>query len=147
MINVQKEINQGEIKIIFNSPIGGKFSFADLGLEKSDLEVAGGNFRLDIELKQFPDHHFYKMPTIELAYLEREGDTLWVVEFNDTNVLEKSDHGGKSTVMLLDRKKLEGLVHHHENRLVIHGDFSQKVHIDPNNSWIHLLEVVGSVSN
>ena len=84
------------------------------------------------------------MPTIEISYQEKVGETVWQVEFNEEVVLEKTDHSGHSTIMLLDRNKLEALKHRHINRLIIHAEFPDEVHLSSEGSFFNILESPGS---
>ena len=86
----------------------GRFSLADLGLKGDDLLVKGGNLRIVIELGQLQGIHFYKMPLFEFSYLSNIHESEWVVEYNGQNVLEKKDHSGRSTVLLLKRQPITG---------------------------------------
>lgn len=140
MQGISTDINPGEIKIKFDNPKGGKLSLADLGILEPKLHVEGGNLRLVIELGQFPKHHFFRMPTIEMAYHEKVGETVWQVEYNGEIVLEKTDHSGNATLLLLNRKKLDALTHHHLNTLIIHGDFPQEITLSSEETWFNILE-------
>lgn len=51
--------------------------------------------------------------------------------------LDKTNHHGHSTVILLDRKKLTELEHRHENTLILHAEFPQTVNIDTEKSIIN----------
>ena len=140
MQGITTDINPGEIKIHFDEPRGGKLSLGELGIFEQNLKVEGGNLRLVIELGQFPNHHFFRMPTIEVAYHEKVGETVWQVEYNGEVVLDKTDHSGNATLMLLNRKKLDSLTHHHINTLIIHGDFPEEVTLSSENTWFNILE-------
>jgi len=132
------EINEGEIKVIFNEPKSGKVSFADLGLKNEDLTLENGLLRLVFNLNNIGEHHYYQVPTIEVAYKEEVGETHWQCDFNGETLLDKMDHHGHSTVILLNRKKIEVLEHRHENKMVLHAEFPEKVHLDAANSYINL---------
>jgi hypothetical protein len=134
------EVNQGEVKVKFNSPSTGKVSFADLGIKKEDLNLEGGFLRLVFDLEGIKELDYYAVPTLEVSYDENVGETHWQCEFNGETILDKKDHHGNSTVLLMDRKKLAGLEHHHENELIIHGEFPEPVHIDIENSFINLFK-------
>lgn len=139
MENVQKETNNGEIKIRFEHPVSGKMTFHDVGLSNKELLVAGGNLRIVVELGYLEDKHFFKMPTIEVNYRENVGKTGWVVDYNGEVILEKTDPSGHNTVLLLDRKKMDALKHRHTNTLVIHGDFPEEVQLSAENSFFNLI--------
>lgn len=143
MTMVTTEINQGEIKITSQEPLAGKFTFKELGLKHKDLFFEGGKLRMDIELGYIQDSHFFRVPTIELAYFQKESETFWVVEFNGQQLLEKSDKSGHATILLLDRKALEKHVNRHVNSMIIHAEFPEPVHLDYEKSYIHILEKRG----
>ena len=132
------ELNTGEIFIKFLTPRAGKLTFSDLGLKGSDLELESGLLRLVIDLEGIGEHKYFKVPTIEVAYEESVAETHWQCDFNEETILDKIDHHGKSTVLLLDREKISSLEHHHENKLIIHAEFPQKVHLSAENSYINL---------
>ena len=131
------EINKGEIKVKFTSPTKGKTTFADLGLKTEDLNLESGNLRLVFDMEGIGEHHYYQMPTIEIAYKENMGEIHWQCDFNDQIILDKLDHHGHSSVMLLNRKTISELEHHHQNALVVHGDFPEAVHIIAEDSYIN----------
>ena len=56
------------------------------------------------------------------------------------NILDKVDHHGSSTIMLLDRKKLSSLEHHHENKLIVHAEFPSATEIDTANSYVNFFK-------
>lgn len=134
------EINQGELKLVFDQAKGGKLSLADFGVREQKLHIDGGNLRIVIELGQFPNHHFFKVPTIEIAYHEKLGETYWQVEYNGEMVVEKTDKSGNATLMLLNRKKLDELTHHHNNTLIIRGDLPAEVTLSSEDTWFNILE-------
>lgn len=136
------DLTDGQIKITMKEATFGKFTMKDAGVTEDVYEVKGGNLRVDVELGYIQDVHFYKMPTIEFEYTEKIHESEWVVEFNGVNILEKKDHSGQATVLLLNRNKMKELVHRHENTLLIHGDFSEVVSIK-NSSSLKLLEAPG----
>lgn len=135
-------VTDGQIKINSENPIVGKFSLKEAGLSTETYKVEGGNLRLKVELGYIQDVNFYKMPVIELHYTDKIKESEWIVEFNGENILEKKDHSGQSTVLLLNRQKMVDFVHRHENNLIIHGDFSEVVEIT-SNSTLNILEVPG----
>lgn len=134
------EVNQGEVKVTFKSPVSGKVSLADLGVEDSDLALEGGFLRLRFELKGEGDLHFYANPTVEISYVENVSETHWQCEFNGEVILDKMDHHGKSTVLLLNRDRLESLLHRHENTLIIHAEFPEAAHVEAANSFVQLFK-------
>lgn len=134
------ELNTGEVKIKFTSETKGKVSFKDLGLEDEQLVLDGGFLRLVMDLEGIDNLNYFSVPTIELTYLENTSETHWQCEFNDETILDKMDHHGNSTVLLLDRKKLESLEHRHVNTLVIHAEFPEPVHLSAENSFINLFK-------
>lgn len=142
MSNLVLNTTDGELKIIMQEASFDKFSLQDAGLKEDSYEVKGGNLRLKIEMGYIQEYNFYKMPIIQLDYENNIHESEWVVEFNGENILEKKDHSGHATVLLLSRKKMLELEHRHENNLVIHGDFSEEVDIK-NDSYLNLLETPG----
>ena len=134
------EINPGELKINFTQANAGKISFQELGLKDEDLFLDGGFLRLVFDLEQIGEHSYYHIPTIEVSYKENVAATHWQCEFNGTTILDKIDHHGNSTVLLLQRKKIESLEQHHENKLIIHAEFPQSVHLLAGDSYINLFK-------
>ena len=134
------ELNLGEVIVKFTSPTEGKISFADLGISDDQLVLDGGFLRLVFDLEGIGEHSYYAVPTVEVGYKENVGETHWQCDFNEETILDKMDHHGNSTVMLLDRKKISGCEHNHENKLIVHAEFPESVHIDTANSYIHLFK-------
>lgn len=134
------EINQGEIKIKFSKPVAGKVTLAELGVKNEDLYLEGGNMRMVFDMEGIGEHHYYQVPTVEIGYRENVAETHWICEFNGETILDKLDHHGQSTVLLLNRKTLEGLEHHHENALVIHADFPEPVHISAEDTYVNFFK-------
>ncbi len=134
------EINEGELKLKFNEPISGKISFAALGLSDSDLTISNGFMRLVIDIEGIGEHSYFQVPTFEITYKENLGETHWQCDFNRETILDKTDNHGNSTVILMDRKKIESLEHHHENKLILHAEFPQEVHILSEHSYINLFK-------
>lgn len=134
------EINQGEVKVKFDSPTTGKISFKDLGINDDQLVLEGGFLRLTFDLEGIGEHQYFAVPTLEVSYKENCAETHWQCDFNGVTILDKVDHHGQSTVLLLDRKKMAELEHHHENTLVIHAEFPEKVHLLAEQSYINLFK-------
>ncbi len=134
----QIEINEGEIKLTINEKHEGKLYLSDLGLKPSDMELESGLLRFVIEIKNAAELKLYAMPTIEFSYTEDMGETHWQSEFNGEVISDKNDHHGHSTVILLNRKKLEALLHRHDNKLVIHAEFPKPAIIDTSKSYLNL---------
>ena len=134
------EINQGEIVINFNSPKPGKITFKELGLTNEQLKIESGFLRIKIDLSNTGKLNYFAVPTVEVAYFENCAETHWQCEFNDETILDKLDHHGHSTVLLMDRKKLTTLEHRHENKLIVHAEFPEPVHLDAENSYINLFK-------
>ena len=134
------EINQGELKVKFSEPTKGKLTFADLGLKDEQMYLEGGLLRLVIDLEGIGEHSYFKVPTIEVGYVEEVGETHWQCDFNGVTILDKMDHHGRSTVCLLNRKRIAELEHHHENKLIIHAEFPQPVHLLADESYINLFK-------
>lgn len=133
-MSVQLELTEGQLEINMKETAMGKFSLAEAGLKDDTYKVEGGNLRIKVDLGYIKDVHFYKMPVIELEYSQNIHESEWIVEFNGTNILEKKDHSGHATILLLNRKKMDELKQRHENILLIHGDFSEVVAIKSSSS-------------
>lgn len=131
------ELNRGEIKVKFSKPTKGKISLAEMGLKDEDLIIDGGFLRLVFDFEGIGEHHYYQMPTIGISYTENVGETHWVCDFNRITLLDKMDHHGHSTVLLLNRKKISELEHHHENKLIVHAEFPEAVHLLAEKSFVH----------
>lgn len=138
-MSVQLELTEGQLEINMKETATGKFSLAEAGLKDETYNVEGGNLRIKVDLGYIKDAHFYKMPVIELEYTQNIHESEWIVEFNGTNILEKKDHSGHATILLLNRKKMDELKQRHENTLLIHGDFSEVVAIK-NSSSLQIFE-------
>lgn len=134
------EVNQGEVIVKFDSPSKGKLSFADLGISDESLVLEGGFLRMVFDLEGIGEHHYFQVPTIEVSYKENVAETHWQCDFNGTTILDKTDHHGHSTIILLNRKTLSDLEHHHENKLVLHAEFPQSVHLKADSSYINFFK-------
>ena len=134
------EINEGEVVVKFTEPVSGKVSFEDLGLKTEDLEFEGGFLRLVFDMEGIGEHHYFQVPTIEVAYKENMGETHWQCDFNGETILDKMDNHGNNTIILLNRKKLAELEHHHENTLILHAEFPEGVHILAGKSFINFFK-------
>lgn len=134
------EINQGEVVVKFTSPTTGKLTFADLGIKTEDLVFEGGFLRLVFDMEGIGEHSYFAMPTIEVAYKENMAETHWQCDFNGETILDKTDNHGNSTVILMNRKKLAELEHHHENALILHAEFPEGVHISAEGSYINFFK-------
>jgi hypothetical protein len=86
------------------------------------------------------EHHYFQVPTVEIAYQENMSETHWQCDFNGTTILDKMDHHGHSTVLLLNRKTIAELEHHHENKLIIHAEFPMKAHLKADDSYINFFK-------
>ena len=134
------EVNQGEVQVKFTSPTTGRITLEQLGVTDKDLILDGGFLRLLFDLEGIGDHDYYAVPTVEIAYKNNCKETHWQCEFNGETILDKTDHYGSSTVMLLGRKKISDLEHHHENKLIVHAEFPEAVQIDTNKSYINFFK-------
>jgi len=134
------ELNQGEIKVKFDSPTRGKVTFKELGINDEQLILEGGFLRLSFDLEGIGEHHYFAVPTVEISYRENCAETHWQCDFNEETILDKVDHHGHSTVLLFNRKRLAELEHHHKNKLVIHAEFPEKVHLLAEDSYINLFK-------
>lgn len=133
------EINPGEIKFSFESPVIGKTNLSTLGME-SLTSLEGGLMRMVFNLTNIGEHHYYKSPTIEISYDKNVAATHWQCDFNGTTILDTIDNHGSKTILLLDRKKLSELEHHHVNKLVIHAEFPEVVNIVAEESSINFFK-------
>ena len=131
------ELNPGEIKIIFSKPVKGKTSFKDLGLKDEDLIFKNGLVRLVFDFEAIEELHYYKVPIIGISYRENMAEIHWQCDFNRTTILDKTDHHGHSSVLLLNRKKISALEHRHENKLIVHGEFPEPAHVLSETSFIN----------
>ena len=131
------ELNPGEIKINFSAPTSGKVSFKDLGLKNEDLVFEAGLVRLVFDFEGIGDHQYYKVPMLELTYEENMAEISWQCDFNEETIVEKTDHHGHSSIILLDRKKLSALEQHHENTLIVHGEFPEPAHLIADKTFIN----------
>lgn len=134
------EVNQGEVQVKFTSPSAGRLTLEELGISDNDLVLEGGFLRLLFDLEGIGQHDYYAVPTVEIAYKEKCKETHWQCEFNGETILDKMDHHGRSTVMLLGRDKLSELEHHHENKLIVHAEFPESVQIDTRKSYINFFK-------
>jgi len=96
------EINQGEIKIKFNEVIKGKVSLKELGIEDSTISLESGLLRLVFDMEGIGEHQYFQVPTITIVYNEEVGETHWQCDFNGETIVDKTDHHGHSTVILLN---------------------------------------------
>ncbi|MCR9172568.1 MAG: hypothetical protein NXI10_08760 [bacterium] len=131
------DITPGEISIAFDAPRAGKISLKELGVTDEQLVLEGGFLRLVFNLSGIGEHHYYQMPTVEFAYAENCSEIHWQCDFNGETILDTLDHHGHTSVLLLNRKKLESLEHRHENVLIIHGEFPEPLHLNAENSYIN----------
>ena len=134
------EINQGEVLVKFTSPTKGKITFAELGIKDEQLALDGGFLRLKFDMEGIGEHDYFAVPTIEVAYKENCSETHWQCDFNGETIVDKLDHHGHSTVLLMNRKKLSELEHRHENKLVVHAEFPEPVHIISSESYINFFK-------
>lgn len=139
-MNQNIEINQGEIIVSFTAQESGNISFESLGLSADQLTSESGFLRLVFDFEGLGDLDFYMVPTITLAYAENCAETHWQCEFNGETILDKFDHHGNSTVLLLNKEKMNGLTHHHQNKLVIHAEFPEVVHLSASGSYVHFFK-------
>ncbi|MCB0429652.1 MAG: hypothetical protein H6585_07835 [Flavobacteriales bacterium] len=134
------EVNPGEILVNLKKEHQSNLSFSSLGLDEEQVEIEGGHLRIVINLNGIGNNDYFRTPTIEIGYAENTAETHWQCEFNGTTILDRTDHHGQSTVLLLNRSQLEELEHHHVNQLVIHGEFPETVHLITSKSFVHLLK-------
>lgn len=136
--NVQ--VNPGEVVVKFEKPVTGKVSFSELGIKSEDLTFDSGFLRLVFDLENIGEHHYFQVPTLEVSYKEKMKETHWQCDFNGETILDKNDNHGNSTIILLDRKKIASLEHHHENKLILHAEFPEGVHVEANKSFINFFK-------
>lgn len=132
--------NQGELRVTFEKSPAGKLSFSEMGMEDKSGDIDTGFIRLAFHLGQIHADDLYKMPKIEIAYKDSITTSHWIAEFNGEVILENTDHSGSRTVLLLNRKKIEDKIQHHENRLIIHAEFSEEIDIDMDESNVVLFK-------
>tara|TARA_R110002051_G_scaffold143507_8_gene216554 strand:+ start:9751 stop:10167 length:417 start_codon:yes stop_codon:yes gene_type:complete len=134
------EINQGEIKVKLSEPSSGKLSFEVLGIKKEDVTIESGLLRLVFDLEAISNYNYYQVPTIEIFYEENMSETHWICEFNGKTILDKLDHHGHSTILLLNRNELSNLEQHHENVLIVHAEFPQPANLNLKESSVHFFK-------
>lgn len=132
------EINQGEIYVTLDKPMPGKVTLNQLGINEEDLLLKNGLLRLVIDMQGFREFPFYHVPTLEFSYAQETTETHWQCEFNGNTILDKLDHHGRSTVMLLARTVLKDFEKRHINKLIIHAEFPEPVQLLGNQSFVHL---------
>ncbi|MDC3252686.1 hypothetical protein OAU25_00365 [Crocinitomicaceae bacterium] len=134
------EINQGEVLVKFTSPTRGKITFKDLGITDDQLVLEGGFLRLRFDFEGIGTYDYFAVPTIEVSYKKNCSETHWQCEFNGETILDKTDHHGHSTVMLLSRKILMDLEHRHKNELIVHAEFPEGVNVIAEDSYINFFK-------
>lgn len=134
------ELNPGEIKIKFSAPTPGKISFKELGLKDEDLVFGGGLLRIVFDFEGIGEHDYYKVPMLEISYKENMAEIHWQCDFNEETIVDKTDHHGHSSIILLNRKSLSELEHHHENKLIVHGEFPEPAHLLAETSFINFFK-------
>ncbi len=134
------QATEGEVKVTISEENKGKVSFKDLGIKSDNIKVDGGFLRLVFDFGQFNPKNFYAVPTVEISYNKNVAETHWQCDFNGEMILDKMDNHGNSTVILLQKGKMESQLHHHNNLLVVHGEFPEHVNIDLENSYIYLVK-------
>ena len=98
-------------------------------------------YDLSFDFEGIGEHHYYKVPIIGISYLENMAEIHWQCDFNRTTILDKTDHHGHSSILLLNRKKLSALEHRHENKLIVHGEFPEPAHVLSETSFINFFFV------
>ena len=96
--------------------------------------------RLVFDFEGIGEHDYYQVPTVEIAYKEEMAETHWQCDFNEETIIDKTDHHGHSTVILMNRNKLSSLEHHHKNALIVHGEFPEPVHVLAEGSYINFFK-------
>jgi hypothetical protein len=126
--------------LTFTSLTKGKITFKELGISDDQLVLGGGFLRLLCDMEGVSELDYFAVPTIEIAYKENCAETHWQCDFNGERILDKTDHHGHSTVLLLDRAELSQLEHRRENELIVHAEFPEKVHLVAENSFINFFK-------
>ncbi|MEO9532767.1 MAG: hypothetical protein ABJG68_17230 [Crocinitomicaceae bacterium] len=140
-MKVQTEKNQGELKIIFEECPAGNISLSDLGINEEDLSFESGHIRFLFDFSKTNSFRkFYDTPTLRVEYHEAMAETHWQCDYNEKTILDKKDHHGHSTILLLNRKEIENLEHHHENKLIVHAEFPEAVHLKANETQLHFFK-------
>lgn len=140
MTNQNVQAGEGEVKVTMSANTSGKRSFKEIGITEDQIKIDGGFLRLAFDFGQFHEENFYAVPTVEIAYDKNVAETHWQCDFNGEMILDKLDNHGNSTVILLNRNKMSEFLHHHNNLLVVHGEFPADVSIDLEKSFIHLVK-------
>jgi hypothetical protein len=140
MENTTIQSSEGEVKVAMTAENKGKISFEALGIKAGQIKIDGGFMRLVFDFDQFNADHFYAIPTLEVVYDKNVAETHWQCDFNGEMILDKTDNHGKSTVILLNRSKMVDLIHHHNNTLVVHGEFPENVKVDLERSLVNFIK-------
>ncbi len=136
-MSFKTEINPGEIRVVFEHPVSGAVTLEEMGLTEEQLNFESGLVRMVFSFERIEENHFFKMPTFEISYTEEMGETHWQCDFNDETILDKHDHHGRSTVVLLNRNKMSEQMNRHVNEFVLHAEFPQEVQIQAGKSTVH----------
>lgn len=136
-MSFKTELNQGEIRVVFERPVSGAVTLTEMGLTEDELNFEGGLVRMVFSFERIEENHFYKMPTFEICYTEEMGETHWQCDFNEETILDKFDHHGRSTVVLLNRKKMSAQLNRHVNEFVLHAEFPKGVQLMADKSTVH----------
>ncbi len=139
-MNPNIDLNPGEIKLTFNEPTTGRTTFKELGLVPESVDLQSGMLRLVFDFDNIPNADWFKVPTIEVSYQEEVTETHWQCDFNGETILDKYDHHGHATVLLLNKKRIQDLMQRHENKLIVHAEFPQSVHLDCEGSFVNLFK-------
>lgn len=139
-MNQTTYIGQGEIRVEFNSPPVGKVSFVDLGIPENKLFVENGFLRIVFDLSDMIDFEFYHDPMIEISYKESIENSHWQCDFNNETIIDKIDHSGNKTIILLDRYQINQLLQQNENKIILHAELPQKVHLLGEQSFINFFK-------
>ena len=134
------EMNPGELVLHFEELQKGKISLERFGLTDEQLYFEGGRIRMVFDFHKMGSYPYYRMPTLEISYREEMGETHWQCEFNGETLIDKYDHHGHCTVILLNRNKMKALEQHHNNQLILHAEFPSPVHLSSENSYVHFFQ-------
>ena len=134
------KVENGEVYIALNEPKSGKLSLNELGFVTDTYKLKGGFLRIVFDFEGVGAHEYYKVPTIEMTYDREVPNTHWICEFNGETLIDKVDHFGHSTIILLDRNRLSKLEQHHENKLILHAEFPQEASLLTRSSFVNFFK-------
>ncbi|WP_196885545.1 hypothetical protein [Aureivirga sp. CE67] len=134
------DIEVGEITIFFEEKPKGIIHFDELGFEEEHLLMLEGFSRIIFDFKNLHEHELYNMPTLEFVFDKNQISSHWICEFNDNKILESEHKHSSKVTLLLHRKDFEKHIHHHENQLKIHVEFSGEINWNLKESFVHFFK-------